>query len=181
VKIFDNNTNKISTDNFEYILQLYFKKKYNICIYMSYTVFINSNNRTSGTVSNANYVFDWSVFKNSKYKVTWSMIATDVNMYVTDFATVSINLGQSQNFIVQSTTKAMNTNIIGTIIPNDSAISTFLYGDKNTNMPFYLDNRPINNDFNVRIQSAHLLPLDFIDSSSNPIEEYIITLSFEAI
>lgn len=148
---------------------------------MIYTVIINSNNRISGSVANANYVFDWSALQQSKYKMTFDLICTDVNTTVAEFGCVHINLGQNNVFQVTTQTERRNTNMIGTFFPNENSTSTFLYSDKNTNSPLYLSCRPVSNDFCVKLTTSDLAATDFFDSNGFLIDDYILTLCFETI
>jgi hypothetical protein len=147
------------------------------CISMIYNVILNSNLRTSGTVANAYYNFDWcSSMKEGEYSMTWALTTGNI-ANITDSSTilVSAELGQSKSFICSAiNTNAQNTNIIGTIIPNSSG-NSFYYGDRNTSGSIIL-NRPTSNNFNVRLFNCDTIPLDI-----TTIGNYILNLSFEKV
>jgi hypothetical protein len=99
---------------------------------MIYNVVLNSDLRSSGTVSEAIYTFDWSIFSESKYKVSSKFISSKCD--VTAFLTIpmlEVNLGQSNNFTTKiNQTNASSTMCIGTLQPNlTNSNSCFLYGD----------------------------------------------------
>ena len=89
---------------------------------MSYTVILNSNLRTSGTVSDARYMFDWTALPQGKYKVSWSFVSGPVDLTVVgtpfDLMLIEAQLGQSSIFrpTAAGTTRAEITMCIGTIV-----------------------------------------------------------------
>ena len=151
---------------------------------MIYTVILNSNNRVAGsTVSNATYYFDWTVFSESKYKMTSVFTSTAVNATnVLTLAMLEVQLGQSKVFKANATqTRATTTNTIGFVIPNATAVSTFYYGDITTLPPVYLYHRPNQNDFYVRLTTNAIIPIDWVDYVGAQMTEYNLILTFESI
>lgn len=150
---------------------------------MIYTVILNSNLKSSGTTSNATYTFDWTVFPESKYKMTAVFTSTAVNaVNVLDIAMLEVQLGQSTVFKSNPTqTRATTTNCIGFLIPNSTVASTFMYGDITTIPPLYLYCRPNTNDFNVRITTNDAIAADWVDYASFLMTEYNLVLTFETI
>lgn len=142
---------------------------------MIYTVILNSNLRTSGSVGNATYNFDWTNFKEGQYIMSFGFCSGSVNIPTGDTIIVSADLGQSNVFVCSPiTTRAQSSQIIGTAIQNETGVS-FYYGDKNTNGPILL-NRPTNNQFNVKLQTTDLIPLEI-----TTVANYILNLSFEKV
>jgi hypothetical protein len=146
-----------------------------------YNVLINSNNRVAGgtTTSSANYYFNWGVFEEGEYLLTWGFTSSNVDTSINKMGLVSINLGQSNVFTASSTNiRASITTTIGSIIPNESYTSSFLYGDVNTNGVIRL-NKPTSNEFTVEIRG-----LDgslWVNSTGGTIPEYLLVLNFERI
>ena len=147
-----------------------------------YNVLINSNNRVAGglTTSSSRYYFNWGIMEEGEYLVTWGFTSSNINTTVNKIGLVSINLGQSNVYTASSSnTRASTTNIIGSIIPNENDVSSFLYGDRNTNGVIRLNQRPQSNEFTVEITS--LDNLLWVDSVGVPITEYLLSLNFERI
>ena len=145
---------------------------------MIYTVILNSNLRTSGTVSNAMYNFDWGIMENGEYILTWGFCSGNVAATTGDTIILSADLGQRNVFLCNPLiTRASSTLIIGTLIQNENTTSSFFYGDKNTNGPILLQ-KPQSNQFNVKLQTVGATPIDWVDSASQPMGNYILNLSF---
>ena len=146
-----------------------------------YNVLINSNNRVAGgtTTSSANYYFNWGVFEEGEYLLTWGFTCSNVDTSINKMGLVSINLGQSNVFTASSTNvRATTTTTIGTIIPNENDTSSFLYGDVNTNGVIRL-NKPTSNEFTVEIRG--LDGVLWTTSTGGTIPEYLLALNFERI
>lgn len=150
---------------------------------MIYSVVLNSNERVSGTVTNAIYSYDWSIFPaNKKMKVTSLFNSGLVNLSASaPIALLEIQLGQSHNYkVINSGTKSMTSNIVGYLQSNTNTSVTYLHGDNNSLFPIYLDSRPLQNDFYVRIINNASTPIAWTDGVSG-ILEYSIILSFEIL
>lgn len=150
---------------------------------MIYNVVLNSNLRASGTVANAGYYFDWSVFPDGKYKLTWVFVSGTCNMAaMAAIPMVEINLGQSKAFRIDPTNvQTATTNVVGVVVPNILATATFLAADLTTNAPVFLDHRPSNNTFSVRLMTNALAPVDFVDNAAAVLPAYVLTLSLELV
>jgi hypothetical protein len=148
-----------------------------------YNVLINSNNRVAGgtTTSSANYYFNWgSVLPEGAYLLRWGFTSSNVNTMINKIAVISVNLGQSSVYTASSSSvRASTTNIIGSAISNESDLSSFLYGDSNTNNIVFLSNAPSVNEFTVTI--TDLAGNLWTDAGSNPLPEYMLALNFEKI
>jgi hypothetical protein len=147
-----------------------------------YNVLINSNNRVAGgtTTSSAKYFFNWGVLPEGKYLLRWGFTSSNVNTMVNKVALISVNLGQSSVYTASSSSvSATTTSIIGTAIPNETDVSSFLYGDTNTNGIIFLNNAPSANHFAVELY--HLNGTLWTDGVGNPMSEYSLALNFEKI
>lgn len=145
-----------------------------------YNVLLNSNNRIVGTTTaNARYYFNWGIMEEGKYKLEWGFSCNNVDTTINKIGLLSAELGQHTVYSATATNiRASSTLIIGVVIPNEQSNSSFLYGDHNLNSPIEL-NRPCNNEFSVTIKT--LDGLDWVDSSSVAIPEYLLYLNFEKI
>ena len=145
-----------------------------------YNVLLNSRNASSGTTSKLNYYFNWGIMEPGSYLLRWGFTSSSVDTTVSKIAIISVNLGQSSVYTASPfNTRATTTNIIGSAIPNEGAISSFLYGDSNTNNAIFLTNAPNSNEFTVTITG-----LDgalWTDSAGLAIPEYLLALNFEKI
>jgi hypothetical protein len=149
---------------------------------MIYNVVLNSNLKSSGTVSNATYYFDWSILPNSKYKVSSTFVSSAINATTPNIALLEVQLGQSNNFKFNATqTRASTTNAIGILKPNATGASTYMFGDIITLPPVFLNQRPNNNEFNVRITSNAAVAIDWVDYTSAQMTDYVLVLSFEDV
>lgn len=152
---------------------------------MIYDIVLNTRDRSNLTAADnmgrSEYFFDWSVIPNSRYKMTFTFISTDVNMQTTNnIAIVSTNLGQTSCYTCSSTaTSAKSSNIIGILSPYVVATNSYLYADKNINISIIL-NRPSSNNFRVDINLSDNITV-FSDYAGAPIGGYILTLSLEEI
>ena len=144
-----------------------------------YNILINSRNRVIGgaTTSSANYYFDWGIMEQGEYNLTWGFTCSNVDTSINQMGIISLNLGQCNVYTASSTNiRASTTSIIGSVIPNENDLSSFLYGDRNTNGIIRL-NRPSSNEFTVEIRT--LSGVLWTDSAGNPIPEYLLALNFE--
>lgn len=143
---------------------------------MIYTVILNSNLRTSGSVGNAMYNFDWaSALEPGEYNMSWAI--TTGNVTITDGTAllVSAELGQTGAYICSAiNTSAQSTNIIGTLISNEVG-SSFFYGDRNSNGSLRLK-RPTSNEFSVKLLSCDAVPLEI-----TTVANYVLNLSFDKV
>ena len=150
---------------------------------MIYNVFLNSNSRSSGTVLNANYFFDWSILPSSSYKVSFNFVSSSINTSVlNNIANLDINLGQAMTFQTSSTqTRATSTNQVGFLLSNETSTNTYLFGDSSTLPIIFLNSKPTSNDFTVRILNNALIPLEWTDSVGGLPTEYVLIISLESV
>ncbi len=148
-----------------------------------YNVLINSKNRVPALTSSSNstYYFNWGgVLPEGQYLLRWGFTCSGIDTTENKIGLVSINLGQSSVYTASPTNVgASTTNIIGSIIPNENDLSSFLYGDSNTNNVIFLGNAPSVNEFTVKI--TFLDGSLWTDSRGLEIPEYLLALNFEKI
>lgn len=119
-----------------------------------YNVVLNSNNKTSGTNSNANYYIDWSaVMPSGKYYLHFNYMGS-ANTYVGNKNAQLLISGLSTH-VHTSGQGAPTTQYIGMLKPivliAGSTNTALLFAEDNTSAPIYLENRPLNNNFNVQV------------------------------
>ena len=151
---------------------------------MIYNVVLNSDLRSSGSVSNATYTFDWSILPESKYKVTSNFISSDVD--ITSLGAIpmlEVDLGQSTVYTTNSTqTRALTTRCIGALRPNiTNSSNCFLFCDSTTCPSIQLNDRPRSNNFNVNIMTNDVNPVAWTDFVNATVTDYILILTFETM
>ena len=149
-------------------------------------VYINSNNKISGTNNDATYYIDWgSILKNNTpYKLHFTYMG-GVNTFalaMTDkIALIHTDLQTTSNFI-HSSRGASTTQIIGYLKIQQiqpSINQAYLTAEDNTNVPMYLAQRPMNNTFTIQIKDNQATPSFYTDSSGNSVPaNYVMVLSF---
>lgn len=147
-----------------------------------YNVLINSKNRVvdTNTTSSSIYYFDWGIMEPGAYLLRWGFVSSSVDTTINKIALISVDLAQNNVYTASATQiRATNTTILGTAIPNESASSSFLYGDSNTNNIIQLNHVPSNNQFYVDIRACD--GTLWVDSANNPMLEYVLALNFEKI
>lgn len=143
---------------------------------------INSNNKSSGNNNGAVYNFDWFVLPDVPYDVYFSFVGSDNNAYVAGTAptaNIFIDFGTNSNTFncVANTNGALNTTFIGTLRKTiSSGANYYLYSEKTTNPPIYLNGRPNNKTFQVRILTDAGANYDI-----SMLGSYVLTLYFEPV
>ena len=113
-----------------------------------YNVLINS---TSSSI----YYFDFGIMEPGAYLLRWGFVSSSVDTSINKIALISVDLAQNNVYTASATQiRATNTTILGTAIPNESASTSFLYGDSNTNNIIQLNHVPSNNQFYVDIRAC---------------------------
>jgi hypothetical protein len=152
---------------------------------MIYSVVLNSELRSSGSVSNAEYTFNWGILPESKYKLSSKFISSDVDL--TSFNAIPmlyVDLGQTTVCTTNTIqTSAMHTKFIGILQPNiTNSTNCFLFTDSNTNPCIQINDRPRNNNnFYVKIMTNDVIPVPWTDYKNNSLTDYILILTFERI
>lgn len=150
-------------------------------------VVLNSNNAVSGTTQDAVYNVDWGAIlkPNTPYRLHWCYVG-QANTFTasTKLAQVQINF-QMENYLNRSVSSgAPTTQFIGVLRSFYlNGTINYLHADDSFNPPIYLQNRPANNIFNVRILTNDATPVAWTDNAGTPVapNAYILTLSFEEI
>jgi len=150
-------------------------------------VILNSNNKTSGTNSNANYNIDWSAILKDKtaYRMHWTYVGqANTLTAASKLAQVQINFVMEQYLNRSSTLGAPSTFTIGVLRSAylNGTINNLYAGD-NDNTPIYLANRPYNNTFNVQVLTNDATPIEWLDNAGTPAvnNNYMLTLCFTEI
>ena len=147
-----------------------------------FTLVVNSNNRSLGNNNMAIYNFDWAVFPDVPYNLSFSFTASDNSAYVLATATsasIYIDFGENtQTYIcIPNNYGAPSSQYIGSLRKRHVSGSNYcLYADKTTNPPVYLNGRPNNKSFQVRILGDNLTVYDL-----SMLNSYILTLHFEPV
>lgn len=148
-------------------------------------VFINSNNKVSGTNNNATYYIDWgSILKNNTpYRLHFTYIGginTFADAMTDKIGLIHSDLQTTSNYI-QATRGAGTTQIMGylklqQIQPNIN--KAYLTAEDNTNVPMYLAQRPTNNTFTIQIYDNATAPALYVDTAAAQPANYVMVLSF---
>ena len=150
-------------------------------------VICNSKNKISGTNNDAYYNIDWSsILKNNMpYYVSFTYSA-GLNVYDgSKPAAIRVNFNLLSYRIIASLFNFQQVNILGLLEPfviRPNANNVQLNATTDTNLPAYMETRPINNLFNIKIVRTELSL--WLDNDTTPKQpaDYIIILHFtEAI
>ena len=147
-----------------------------------FIVVVNSNNKLFGNNNVANYNFDWFFIPDIPYKVSFSFSASDNNAYVlatAPTANIHIDFGEcSQTFIcLTGIDSARTTPYLGTLRKAiSSGANYYLFANRTTNPPIYLNGRPNNKFFRVNILTDTGAGYDL-----SMLGSYVLTLYFEPV
>lgn len=147
-------------------------------------VLFNSNNKVSGTNSNANYYIDWAAIlkDNKKYLVQFNYLGqSNTFTAASKIATLNINIQGQENYITGNY-GAGTSNMLGFLWPGN-ALPMGLYATSNDNTPVFLNNRPTSNNVNVQILTNDNPPVEWLDNAAIPVEpnNYIFSLTFSEL
>ena len=146
-------------------------------------VVLNTSNYIAGsTNNNANYNIDWSsILKpNIPYKMHFTYLGGQNVYNGTKPAFISVNFN-FEVFEAKLAIGAINSNLIGFLAPvviAPGSNTVYLQAQTNTNEPVYLERRPLNNNFNVKI-----VDIDgnlWLDNAATPVvpANWVLTLHF---
>jgi hypothetical protein len=148
-------------------------------------VVLNSNNKVSGTNSNAVYFIDWgSVLKDRKpYRLHWTYVSQPNTLTAASkLAQVQVDFNFENYLNTSSTMGAPTTQTIGMLRSNylNGSIN-YLFADDNNNAPIYLNSRPQNSTFRVQVLTNDSPPIEWKDNAAVPVVNgnYVLTLSFQ--
>lgn len=147
-----------------------------------FTLVISSLTRSGGNANYAIYNFDWSVVPDVPYYLSFSFTASDNANYVlatASSASIYIDFGENtQTYTcLVNNHGAPSSQYIGSLRKrNSSGANYYLFADQNTNPPVYLNGRPNNKNFLIRIVSDNMGLYDI-----SMLASYILTLYFEPV
>lgn len=147
-----------------------------------YNVICNSVNGIGAVNSQKKYNFDWSVLPEGKYEVHYSYIGGINNFTGAKIALLNVELGSSKVFTTNATTQAQTSNFLGNICPLVAQVAvanSIFRADDSTNPPIFLDNRPFNQQFEVKVTDA--AGALFTDGAGADLAPYVLTLSFDLL
>lgn len=146
----------------------------------NYTVVLNSLNAASKTGTGANictYRFNWLVLPDVPYELHMTYMGELNNVDATTIAMVYCDLGVPPNvYEARTTTQALSSNYLGFLESYIVGANSFLHAEDGTNQPIYIDGRPRNQEFQVRILDNAGNP--FTASGATALGEYVICLRF---
>jgi hypothetical protein len=151
-------------------------------------VILNSNQAlANSTNNNATFNFDWgSVLKSDKpYLLTWSYMGQPNTLTVASkVAQIQIDFQMEQYLNKVSTYGAPTATCIGVLrsIFLNNALN-FLYAETGSNPAIYMQTRPFNNLFTVKVLTNDATPIGWTDNAGVPVvnNNYMLTLSFEEV
>jgi hypothetical protein len=155
-------------------------------------VILNSNNALQTAVAdvsnnNLTYNVDWGAILKPRqaYKMHWSYVGqANTITSASKIAQVQIDFQMEQYLGMSSTYGAPVSLTIGclrTFYVNGTI--NYLFADDNNNPPIYLQTRPYNNTFRIRILTNDATPVRWVDNAAAPVANgsYILTLSFQEV
>lgn len=152
-------------------------------------VVINSNQKITTTPAGANndaeYFVDWGAILKDRtpYKLHWTYVGQPNTLGATSkLAQVQVDFQLEQYLNNTSMTGAPTTQTIGCLrsFYLNSTIN-YLFADDGNNTPIYLNNRPYNNRFRVRVLTNDAVPVPWQDGAGAGAVNgnYMLTLSFQ--
>ena len=146
----------------------------------TYNVIVNSASGTGAVNSQKKYNFDWSVLPEGKYEVRFSYISEINNCNGLRMALLNVELGCSKVFTTGATIAAQTSNFLGNLVPltiEVAPVDAIFRTDTTTNPPVFLDNRPFNQQFEVKVldETGAL----YLDGAGADLAPYVLTLSFD--
>ena len=148
-----------------------------------YTILVNSSSRIAGgTTTNAFYNMDWSILpSNTKFKVGFTFASDTVNITsLTSIPLISVVIGGVNAYRTSiSSSYTPISNVIGILRPAQLSTTTYLLAEASANNRIWLQNRPVNNIFQVAI-TGHTGPF-WTDNVGVELPAYVLILSFESI
>lgn len=147
----------------------------------TYTVVLNSLTPATKTGTGAElctYRIDWSsIMPDIPYEVHMTYIGEVNNITMATLPMVYIDFGVPPNvFVAANTTTALTSQYVGFLESYLVGASSYLHAEDGTNVPIYLNGRPRNNEFSVRVLSNDGVP--FTAGGATALGEYIMNLIF---
>jgi hypothetical protein len=146
-----------------------------------YTIVLNSLNPASKTGAGAelcSYRFDWgAIMPDVPYEVHMTYIGEVNNINMATLPMVYIDFGVPSNvYEARNTTTAGSSLYVGFLESYLVAANSYLHAEDGTNAPIYLNGRPRNSEFSVRVLSNDGIP--FTATGATALGEYIMNLRF---
>lgn len=146
-----------------------------------YTIVLNSLNPASKTGAGAelcSYRFDWgAIMPDIPYEVHMTYIGEVNNINMATLPMVYIDFGVPPNvYEATNTTTAGSSLYVGFLESYLVAANSYLHAEDGTNAPIYLNGRPRNSEFSVRVLSNDGIP--FTATGATALGEYIMALRF---
>lgn len=145
----------------------------------TYTVVLNSNLST-GTPTDAQFNFDWSVLPDRNYIVHYSYNSSNMNIATGKVCLISSDIFSNSNIYFATgqggRTASQSTNILGVAYPYIYGAVSALHADDSTAPPIYLNGRPTMNQFTIHIKTADATPVSYPN-----LAEWVLILRFEPV
>ncbi len=131
-----------------------------------YNVILNSNNKITGTNSNANFNIDWSaVLPNGQYYLHLNYMGS-ANIY-TGTRNAYVQISGLNTRVHTSGNGAPTSQYLGMLKPiilvGGTTNTAYLQAEDNTNAPLFLEDRPLSNNVNIQIMDN--FGLEFRDNA----------------
>ncbi len=146
-----------------------------------FTVILNSANAASQTGVGAElctYRFDWgAVLPEQPYEVHMTYIGEVNNISMTTLPMVYIDFGVSPNVYEAKNVVSANSSLyVGFLESYLVAANSYLHAEDATNAPIYLNGRPRNTEFSVKVLDNSGAP--FTASGATALGAYVMNLIF---
>ena len=145
----------------------------------TYTVILNSNLST-GTATDAQFNFDWSVLPDRNYLVHFSFNSSNMNIATGKVCLISSDIFTHTNTFIAGSqagrTSAQSSNILGVAYPYIYGAVSALHADDSTAPPTYINTRPTANQFSVHIKTADATPVAYPN-----LAEWVLVLNFTPV
>jgi hypothetical protein len=148
-----------------------------------FTLFLNSTqgtHLTSNTPAELRYSFDWSVFQEGDYELTFTFVSLNNDLDPAEPAYLTADFG-TRVYTSSTTGGTPSSQVLGLLFPNVFSLTEgHLEATCQTNPPLSL-RRPYNNQFIVRIFSID--GLLFVDKAAPAVNlnDYLLVLRFKKI
>ena len=151
-------------------------------------VVINSNQKLNGGTNNdCDYFIDWSAILKDRtpYKLHFCYVGQPNTLTIASkLAQIQVDFQLEQYLNNSSLTGAPTTQTIGALRSFYlNGTLNYLYADDANNPAIYLNNRPYNNRFRVRVLNNDATPTVWVDNAGTPVanNNYMMILSFQEV
>ena len=145
----------------------------------TYTVILNSNLST-GTPTDAQFNFDWSVLPDRNYLVHYSFNSSNMSITTGKVCLIASDIFSNSNTFIAGSqtvrTSAQTSNIIGVAYPYIYGAVSALHADDSTAPPTYINTRPSANQFSVHIKTADATGIAYPN-----LAEWVLVLHFRPV